>query len=202
MANSILWDNESESTQGGEVSQIRLGASTLQIDHSCVQGWTGAWGGLGNTGEDPQFVDADGADGHYGSDDDDIHLLPTSRCIDAGDPARVPVELVSDIDREDRIQGCSVDMGADESLHPGLDCNDNGLSDACEPGIWGDFDGSGWVDAPDVAPIVASISGPDAPISVIPPECTGAYLRSFDIDNDGDIDLKDIASFMDYYMDD
>ncbi len=199
VANSILWDNISQMSDG-EASQIRLGSSTIQINHSCVQGWTGAWGGLGNTGNDPYFVDADGADDDFGTDDDDIHLLPGSTCIDAGDVAATPVELVVDIDSQPRIQGCSVDMGADESPHPGLDCSANGISDACEQVSLGDFDGSGMVDAADVSPFVIGLSGPDPPVSVTPPECAATYLRSFDIDNDGDIDLKDFASFMRYYM--
>ncbi|MCL5097490.1 MAG: right-handed parallel beta-helix repeat-containing protein, partial [Candidatus Omnitrophica bacterium] len=59
----------------------------------------------GNLSADPKF--ANGAIG-------DFHLQPDSPCVDAGSTALVELGQ-SDIDRQPRIQGKAVDMGADES---------------------------------------------------------------------------------------
>ena len=45
----------------------------------------GGWPGAGNIDVDPHFRDAFGADGLLGTLDDDLRLLKTSPCIDAGD---------------------------------------------------------------------------------------------------------------------
>ena len=37
----------------------------MNVQHSCVDGWTGALGGVGNHGNDPRFIDADGPDDIY-----------------------------------------------------------------------------------------------------------------------------------------
>lgn len=47
--NSILWGNGS----GGEYAQIN---ENFLINYSCVQGWTGQLGGIGNFGQVPKFV--------------------------------------------------------------------------------------------------------------------------------------------------
>ncbi|HNQ24392.1 MAG TPA: right-handed parallel beta-helix repeat-containing protein [Phycisphaerae bacterium] len=81
LMNCIVWGNTDSSGQG-ETAQISGG----QVNYSCVQGWTGDLGGVGNFGDDPLFVDTLGPDGVAGTPDDDVHLLPLSPCIDAGDP--------------------------------------------------------------------------------------------------------------------
>jgi hypothetical protein len=72
------------------------------VDYSDVEG---GWPGTGNLNLDPLFVDADGPDGVYGTPDDDMHLLPTSPCIDAGDPG-------SDFSLEPEPDGGRINMGA------------------------------------------------------------------------------------------
>jgi len=81
ITNCILWGNR-DSVGTDETAQIR----DMQPNYSCVQGWTGNLGGVGNFGDDPLFVNALGPDGVAGSPDDDVHLLPLSPCIDTGDP--------------------------------------------------------------------------------------------------------------------
>jgi hypothetical protein len=117
--NCILWGN-GDSSGSGESSQIRIstGPPVVVVDYSCIEGLSGGLGGTGNIGDDPWFVDADGADDVVGTEDDDVHLLEDSPCIDAGHPA----PQYQDID------GSRNDMGAyggqfgeiyEPSPHPG-----------------------------------------------------------------------------------
>ena len=89
ITNCIFWGN----TDGGgldESSQIHAIAAV--INYSCIQGWTGGWGGTGNHGNDPVFVDADGPDDVSGTEDDNLRLAAGSPCVDAGDNAAVPAD--------------------------------------------------------------------------------------------------------------
>ncbi len=96
------------------------------MDFNCVFGNTGGEyvGPLGrgsnDINEDPQ-LDVDGA-----------HLLPTSPCINAGDPRFVALPDQTDIDGDPRVLGGRVDIGADEI------------------GAAGDLDGDGDVDTADL----------------------------------------------------
>jgi hypothetical protein len=83
VSNSVLWRN-SVGSDVGESAQLWLRGGQLQIDYCCVGGWTGAFGGTGNFGTNPRFVDANGGDDVYGNEDDDLRLLGTSACIDSG----------------------------------------------------------------------------------------------------------------------
>jgi hypothetical protein len=71
-------------------------------------------------GQDPRFVDADGADNTVGTADDNLRLLVTSPAIDAGDNGFVPSSVTTDLAGNPRIvdgNGDStetVDMGAYE----------------------------------------------------------------------------------------
>ncbi|MCA9982008.1 MAG: PKD domain-containing protein, partial [Anaerolineales bacterium] len=80
LINTVLWGN-----QGPEIS-LQLGA-TISVSHSIV---AGGYAGVGNLSGDPLFVDADGADGVFGTLDDDLHLQAGSPAIDAGDNTAVP----------------------------------------------------------------------------------------------------------------
>ena len=99
--NCILWDN-SDSGGSDESAQIHIVDGTVSVDYTCVQGLSGGLGGTGNIGDDPLFVDADGADDVVGTEDDDVHLLEGSPCIDTGHPA---------VEYQD-IDGSRNDMGA------------------------------------------------------------------------------------------
>jgi hypothetical protein len=54
------------------------------VNHSCVIGWTGQYGGVGNTGADPR-LNADGT------------LAPASHCIDTADPEAIPTGIERDL---------------------------------------------------------------------------------------------------------
>ncbi|MCK5172635.1 MAG: hypothetical protein KAR47_04540, partial [Planctomycetes bacterium] len=99
LTNCILWGN-SDPDVVDEASQIFIDGYRAEaaLNYSCIQGWTGALGGVGNIGDDPLFVRAsdDGGDGwgdypgtpgvDEGANDDygDFDLRAGSPCIDAG----------------------------------------------------------------------------------------------------------------------
>jgi len=58
----------------------------------------------------PGYWDANGT-----WSDGDYHLLPTSPCIDAGDPNYIPEPNETDLDGDPRVMGVRIDMGAYES---------------------------------------------------------------------------------------
>jgi len=77
----------------------KLGSGSALYSYSCVEGGSG----VGTINQWPQFVDPD---------NNDFRLLPTSPCIDSG--LNLGTEL-RDLDDNDRIVDCIVDMGAYES---------------------------------------------------------------------------------------
>ncbi len=149
ITNSILWANTGSGDD--ESGQILLSSGVVDVNYSCVEGWTGSLGGVGNTGDDPLLVDFDGPDEAIGTEDDDLRLGDDSPCIDAGDNLAVPVDtldadsdgnttepmpldadgtsrFVDDLFIIDTGRGAApvVDMGAYEY---GDDCNGNGIPD-------------------------------------------------------------------------
>lgn len=93
--NCILWANaDGDSGAQAEPAQLVARDSEVMAMHSCVQGWTGGLGGIGNLGRDPLFVDAGGGDFHLKSNGwrwDRLRTrwtydAATSPCIDAGNP--------------------------------------------------------------------------------------------------------------------
>ena len=147
VTNSIFWWN-GDRDGVDESAQIYLydEYSTLSINHSCVHGWTGLYGGVGNIGDDPLFAQLSPP----GSPDDDVRLLPGSPCIDAGDNNAVPIDLANVDDDCDNAEILPVDLAGnprftDDPLAPdsgigtapivnmgayeGADCNGNGVLD-------------------------------------------------------------------------
>lgn len=83
--NCIVWGNLGAGTVS-EVGQIWNATRffAITVDHSDIDHWT--QGGPGNIAADPAFVDLDGADDVFGTEDDDVALTPLSPCVDAGSP--------------------------------------------------------------------------------------------------------------------
>ncbi|MBK8098033.1 MAG: matrixin family metalloprotease [Planctomycetes bacterium] len=100
---NVLWGNTVGLLTGGEAVQIQIGASAPAPDHCCIEGLTGALGGNANIASDPGFVDV-----LHG----DLHLVPGSPCLDAGNASSLLP--TSDIDGEPRLLSTQVDIGADE----------------------------------------------------------------------------------------
>jgi hypothetical protein len=131
--NCIVWGNMRQS----QPSQVYLqpfspsSIPTLTVSYSDVQGGQGGVGGsgtliwgAGNIDQDPLFLDADGADGVVGNEDDNLRVRQSSPCIDAGDNSAVPAFVTVDLDGRPRVidadnhGGAVVDMGAYEAPKP------------------------------------------------------------------------------------
>jgi parallel beta-helix repeat protein/predicted outer membrane repeat protein len=130
--NCVFWEN-SDPDGMIESSQFYIDGFSghpSTLNYSCVQGLTDWHGGVGNLAYDPLFGDPSGPDGIVGTVDDDLHLSPGSRCINAGDPdaTGLPEE---DLDGDERVQHCRPDMGIDETPLF-YDCNTNGNPDVCD----------------------------------------------------------------------
>ncbi|MCH7597254.1 MAG: hypothetical protein IID35_11950, partial [Planctomycetes bacterium] len=65
LTNSILWSNSDAAGEGLSAQLFNNPSNTVVVNHSCIQGWTGEFGGTGNIGADPFFTRAPdpGADG-------------------------------------------------------------------------------------------------------------------------------------------
>jgi len=108
LTNCILWN------QGREITERHF--SKPVVTYSCVEG---GYEGIGNTSDDPQFVYS--WDGQWA----DLHLLPSSPCIDS---ATTIASATQDLDGQLRPydvpgvgfdgEGVGYDMGAHE-YHPG-----------------------------------------------------------------------------------
>ena len=94
MTDCLVWGN------GSGLEWQQIGWSVSDIRYSCVQGWSGQYGGTGNFGTNPLLVDV--ASG-------DFHLGAASPCIDAGDPGYVPQPGEIDLDRHTRILDGNID---------------------------------------------------------------------------------------------
>ncbi|UCF42779.1 MAG: hypothetical protein JSV99_09335, partial [Planctomycetota bacterium] len=130
LTNCILWGNTAYYGSKQD-QQIFLGPGTY-INYSCVEGWTGGFGGTGNIGDDPNNDDPDfvrepndGGDGWGVGDNDDygdLHLVPGwpgSACINTGDPCDANYIGQVDIDGDPRVSDGRVDMGSDEVIWDG-----------------------------------------------------------------------------------
>jgi len=111
---NCIFRSDSDSGGTDESAHIHVDRSgNPTVNYSCIQGWTGALGGIGNFSEDPRFADPNNDDYHLKSQagrwdansaswvKDDV----TSLCIDAGDPA-------SPIGLEPFPNGGIINMGA------------------------------------------------------------------------------------------
>jgi len=123
LTNCILWGDSPDEISGGR----------NLVSYCCIQGWSADIGGVGNIDADPCFASpgywADFSDPNTIIEpnepnavwvDGDYHLLPSSPCIDAGDPNYLPEPNETDLDGEPRVLDGDndgipvVDMGAYE----------------------------------------------------------------------------------------
>ncbi len=168
----VLWGNSGS----GESAQIGVSSGVVTLDYSCVEGLSGQFGGTGNVGTDPLFVDALGVDGAAGTDDDDLSLADTSPSANRGDPTFVPDPGETDAAGEARVQSCRVDMGAYETSAIQLP---------------GDFDADGGIDLADFSAMQACFGTATAG-----PGWEATCVCVFDSVQDGVLDLEDFATFL------
>jgi hypothetical protein len=194
--NSIVWDNADWFSGWGQGAQVYAPGFAPVVNYSCIQGWDGSLGGLGNTGGDPRFYDTDGLDNIPGTEDDDLRIRAGSSAIDAGDNDALPpdeFDLDGDGNTSERLpidvrgglrrvndpmvtpdpghgNPPIVDMGAYEYQE---DCNENGLIDSLD--------------------IFLAISE-DCNENGVPDECDLAEGLSQDCNSNGLPDECDVAS--------
>jgi hypothetical protein len=99
VVNCILWGNTAAGwlTETDQIYDDPYSETTIY--YTCLEGWSGAFGGAGNHGDDPLLADADGADDIVGTEDDNLRLSAGSACIDAGANGAVP-EDSPDLDND------------------------------------------------------------------------------------------------------
>jgi hypothetical protein len=159
------------------------------MGYNILQGWTGSYGGTGNSGVDPMFVDADGADDIAGTEDDDLRLMPGSPAINGGDPQcgvdQVELCPSHDLDGHARVLCGRVDIGAYESGIGDYNCD--------ETVDLADF--ANWEDCM-MGPMTTSdeATEPRSDEGVVrrrAPAAQIAACAAFDVNGDGDADLAD-----------
>ena len=185
LTNSIFWGN----SDGGppyEFDQVRHYATEgeLVINFSCVQNWTGAFGGVGNTGDNPWLTAAG-------------RLSPGSSCIDAGSNAALPADFLDlngngdtaeplpfDLDGAPRLVGDPCAIGV--TVQP-VDMGAYEFQDVTPSYPIGDFTGDCYVGIDDFLLLLGSW-GPCPPSS-----CPA------DLDGSGDVGISDFLVFMYYW---
>jgi len=115
LANTIIWANSDKNGQTHQYSQIYFKdvSEVEDVTNCCIQVIPPEIEGRGNITSNPLFVDIDGPDNIPGNEDDNLHLLEGSGCIDTGHNEYVPVQL-TDLDGKRRIINGTVDRGAYE----------------------------------------------------------------------------------------
>jgi hypothetical protein len=158
--------------QGG--TEIHSGeGSTVSVTYSCV---CAGYVGEGNIDADPLFVDPDGEDDIFGTEDDDLRLGTGSPCIDAADNTAVPYDVTTDLDGNDRFvdDPDTVDTGFGDP--PIVDMGAYEYQVETCPA---DFDDDGDVDTADLLFLLGAWGTPDG-----------------DVDGDGDTDTADLLALL------
>ena len=169
--NNIFWGN-TDSAGTTEFSQISFDASLPHISYTCIQGWSGYFGGVGSQGNNPHFrrTPGDGGDGwgdnpattdvDEGANDNygDLHLLPGSACIDAGSNALVLADTL-DLDGDSDItEPIPLDLGNSPRFVDDPYLSDTGSGSAPIVDM-GAYEGDGTVAPPPVLYVKSSAAG-------------------------------------------
>jgi|GEM_PF-6459373 len=129
ITNSIIWAN----TSNGNPNQLSEVGNNSSIEYSIIEG---GYAGSYNIDTDPLFVDANGEDNIFGTQDDDIRLRLSSPAINSGKIDTTGLSLpLTDVAGRDRMVKMRIDLGAYERSLPdtlsgsGLSMNGGGYVD-------------------------------------------------------------------------
>jgi predicted outer membrane repeat protein len=186
LVNNILWGdaapNGSElavrnrSTAHVSYCDVRTIGTDVFVDAMSTLNW-----GPGNISVDPAFVAPLVGD---------LHLTPTSPCIDAG--SNMVVSLgATDLDGHPRRVDA---LGVPDTGDPGVLGPPIVDMGAYEFRLVGDMDGDGDVDLDDYAQWADCLAGPE--VMTPPVGCTEVQFDLADEDEDGDVDLADFGLFV------
>lgn len=184
---TILWHNTA-ATATGEEAQV--GGPSPIVNRSCIQGWSGAWGGEGNIGANPRFVSGPAGGLQIG----DFYLSQRasgqaidSPCIDAASAEPIEINLDGVTTRTDEGGDAgAVDMGFHYTV--------TGLVPTLELPI-PVMD----LTLVDFANLQRCFSGPQVQQAGIASSAIEGHCRRFDYDLDQDVDDMDYISFHQFF---
>jgi hypothetical protein len=192
LTNCILWGNTAAA--GGTVynqqARVATGGATITVNFSTIQGAAGA------DGQNPMFVNPNGADGIVGTSDDDCRLQPGSPSIDAANQYLMANDL-ADLDQDgNTAEYTPLDLDGNPRFvdDPAVVDTGTGLGPLADRGAYefqppcnlpADLDQDQDVDLSDLATLLAHFGVQ-----------SGATLAQGDIDGDHDVDLSDLATLL------
>jgi predicted outer membrane repeat protein len=183
LTNSILWGN----FDGGTITQsdqffIEGYHADPVVNYSCIQGWTGSLGGVGNMGSNPQFVDAVPPDDAGESLVVNVRLLGGSACIDAGDNTAATTGDIDLVGSPRFIDdSCAPDDGAPDGVNPMVDLGAYEFLGTSPSTVPADVNGDCVVSIPDLLLLLQAWG----PCPDPPAECPA------DVDGSGTVDIID-----------
>ena len=183
MANCIIWNGPNWLWNNDN--------SNITISYSDVEG---GWEDTGNIDTDPCFVDPNGPDGIAGTEDDNLRLLSSSPCIDAGNNDSVPPDY-TDLDGDaNATEPTPLDIDGLARFIDG-DCNDSNIVDmgAYEFYFVGDLNNNCNVNFIDFALFALGWLETDCEVSNN--WCDGA-----DFTRDGQVEWADLRQFVEWWL--
>ena len=184
LANCLFWGNSYGTGWTYEWAAYASNQGPLGVTfiNCSVQRWSGYYTDSPGTNDlNPMFVDADGPDDIYGTEDDDPTLMPGSPAIDSGDNDSA-AGLLTDLAGHPRFADdpATLDSGSPVADAPYVD---RGVYEVQAPpsACAGDLDGDGDTDVFDFAMLAANFS------SSVTPGTNG------DLDGSGAVDVFDFA---------